>query len=1295
MSKHGILLVIVAATALLGVGQKGAVAAQVLPRAKLIWFDECDPTRSVPAGTRYFRGMFMERFPVAEAEMHIACDDAFVLFVNGKEVERGASWHEGKVIDLTRLIRPGKNVVAIAATNRGGPAALVAWLARRTVPGNHYIFLTDSRWKCAKVAPENWHEVSFDDSRWSAVKVIGDLGAIGPWPEVTWTGVPAQDGKADLGRLRIVPGFTIDVVAEPALTGSIVRMTFDTKGRPMISRENGPILILDDPDASGKYRKAKEYTRKVKDCQGILAFDATTCYLVGRGPEGTGLYRVRDADGDEAADQFQLMLRFRGAMSEHGPHAVSAGPDGFLYVVCGNHAWVADKPEVNSPVEKMYEGDLLRRYEDPSGHAAGIKVPGGTTWRLDPEGNHLTLENAGFRNHYDIGFNALNEMFTFDSDMELQEFLPFYHPVRVMHCTPGAEFGWRSNDGKWPSYYVDALPALLEIGRGSPTGVVFYNHRQFPREYQDAFLMGDWSYGRILALKLRRAGATFKADVKEFVTGKPLNVTDIGVAPDGSVFFCTGGRSTEGGIYRIRSTSAAAKGTSAGPSSSDTGDQGAVGAAAVQAALDQPQPQSAWGREAIRLLKARARDQWEPELERAASDSHAPAARRIRALSYLMQFGPDPRLSLARRLATTQDPEVRAQTAVLLARHAREAVAPDLIGLLGDSSPIAQRRAAEGLIRTQTRAPFAKLRPLLASPDPVLRYASRLALERTEPGQWRDLALADRDPRVAIMGLVSLNKLGEVAADPRVAQAAFEKELALLRATLRSEDERDTVRSLQLTLINTKPAARPAHLIDAIGNLLLAHFPSGERSLDRELARTLSYLQWPGAIDKLLAALEKNSTSVVDERADGIHYARCLAAITRNWTPDRRLRFLAWFDLSKDWQGGSSYRGHIYYYLRDALGQLTEADNLALVRQSDKFPRAAARAVVKINEKSPREFVPALAALLKPGARSGVPRPDAIAALGRTGSAEAEAVLLRLYNDSSADRNDVACALANFPNARNWPIFVQALDSSDDDTSRAALHALGLIERKPSSPAPYRAVIQAGDRLEENGGWEAVGLLRQWAGKHFGGKKQDWKAELHQWQAWYATTYPDAEAATFVESSKPAYNWSCDQLLAFLEGEGRNGAIETGRRIFEKVNCAKCHRFEQLGGGLGPDLTTLSSRFRRKDILDAVLYPSKVVSDQYKSVVVTTKTGRVISGMKAPDEGDLMVLLLSDASTLKVPRTDVDEIVDSKQSIMPDGLLNQLTLQEIAGLFEFLESGKGTPVAGSGEIQTSGSKRPR
>src|SRR5207302_6662062 len=125
---------------------------------------------------------------------------------------------------------------------------------------------------------------------------------------------------------------------------------------------------------------------------------------------------------------------------------------------------------------------------------------------------------------------------------------------------------------------------------------------------------------------------------------------------------------------------------------------------------------------------------------------------------------------------------------------------------------------------------------------------------------------------------------------------------------------------------------------------------------------------------------------------------------------------------------------------------------------------------------------------------------------------EAEAILARLDEQHPADRHAAIAALANFPNSRNWSAFVRALDSSNTDTVRVAVRTLSGIDAKPDGPAPYRAAIEAAARLGEQGGWDAVVLLRQWAGKHFGRKKGDWQPELEQWQAWYTETYPDAPA---------------------------------------------------------------------------------------------------------------------------------------------------------------------------------------
>ena len=135
--------------------------------------------------------------------------------------------------------------------------------------------------------------------------------------------------------------------------------------------------------------------------------------------------------------------------------------------------------------------------------------------------------------------------------MEWDENLPWYRPVRVCHCPPGAEFVWRTGSANTPAYYIDSLPAIYDVGRGSPVGMEFYEHTAFPQKYRGAYLMADWSLGIIYAAHLHADGATYKLDLEKFCTGAPMNVTDIGVAPDGSVYFTMGGRHTQGGVYRI------------------------------------------------------------------------------------------------------------------------------------------------------------------------------------------------------------------------------------------------------------------------------------------------------------------------------------------------------------------------------------------------------------------------------------------------------------------------------------------------------------------------------------------------------------------------------------------------------------------------------------------------------------------------------------------------------------------------------------------------------------------------
>ena len=106
--------------------------------------------------------------------------------------------------------------------------------------------------------------------------------------------------------------------------------------------------------------------------------------------------------------------------------------------------------------------------------------------------------------------------------------------------------------GKWPKYYKDSLPPAVEMGTGSPTGIVFGYGTHFPAKYRDALFVLDWSFGSIEAVFLEPDGAGFTGRSEVFASGNALPVTDAAVGRDGALYFTTGGRQMDSFLYRIR-----------------------------------------------------------------------------------------------------------------------------------------------------------------------------------------------------------------------------------------------------------------------------------------------------------------------------------------------------------------------------------------------------------------------------------------------------------------------------------------------------------------------------------------------------------------------------------------------------------------------------------------------------------------------------------------------------------------------------------------------------------------------
>jgi len=147
-----------------------------------------------------------------------------------------------------------------------------------------------------------------------------------------------------------------------------------------------------------------------------------------------------------------------------------------------------------------------------------------------------------------------------------------------------------------------------------------------------------------------------------------------------------------------------------------------------------------------------------------------------------------------------------------------------------------------------------------------------------------------------------------------------------------------------------------------------------------------------------------------------------------------------------------------------------------------------------------------------------------------------------------------------------------------------------------------------------------------------------------------------------------------DELLA----DFKDGDVRRGQAVFNstKAACSACHAIGYLGGTLGPDLTHVGKIRTERDLLEAIVFPSASFVRSYEPLQVTTKKGKVYNGLVRRETPDEVGLATSATEEVRIARQDIDEVQPGKVSIMPAGLDQQLTRQELADLVTFLKGCK-------------------
>jgi putative heme-binding domain-containing protein len=918
----------------------------------------------------------------------------------------------------------------------------------------------------------------------------------------------------DEDRFDVPDGFAVEEVYSSERAGSVVAITFDSEGRLVLSREDSTIVTLVDENGDGEYEEI-EFTAEIHNSQGIF-FDGPDLLAVGTGPDSVAMYRVVDEDGDSSGERIELIERSIGTMGDHGPHQPFFGPDGFLYWTLGNMSATYSTPAPLSPLRDYKEGVLALLRTDPRGHADQYRSPGGTFVRknLAEPDSDWELVVGGFRNQYDGAFNMMGELFTFDSDMEWDRDLPWFRETRSVHAVPGGDFGWRTGSRKLLDYHFDTLPPMEDLGRGSPTGVTFYQSYAYPSEYWDAFIQSDWSRGRIVVGRLTRDGATYAHDEGEnFVYGEPLNVTDVATGPDGYVYFSLGGRDTEGGIYRVvyhgPHRPAAPEATSA-----------------LDRALTLAQPRSAWSRaEAARIRDEMGDHAWNEALRDEATNTESPVDRRVRALELLQVVGSGLDEGLLVSLIDDAAWEVRAASTYYLGLHATDSARRELAGRFKDSDPFVQRRAAEALVRSgihpALEVPFSAVDdvfPLLASEDRFVRYAARDVLRKLNRNTWREAALElDEYPQAteALLAYV------QTVQAPSVKDVTFliERQAELLEAYPSDSDLLDLLRVIQLTMLedqgleflrSRRPGDEGPGPYPQMAELLLERFPTGDWRLNREIARTLVHLGSSDAVARIAPELHDPK----NDRKQQIFYAYALSNMLSGWNDALREQMISWFEKVRDeqWKGGASFVGYLTYML-------------------------------------------------------------------------------------------------------------------DDFAARQPQDIKDMVEKRVPE-----LVLQAAEDEED--------------GQRFRG--------------------PEYEAWVSAEEIEEWLIYSPDSF---------NGDPSDGAEAYEKAFCATCHTFGPLGQEFGPDLTTVGQRFSRRDLVEAVIRPSETISDLWTVEDITKTNGEHVTGTIYREDATELIVQIPGGRQVAIPTSEIASSEPSSVSAMPEGLLNNLTHDEMRDLFLFLEAG--------------------
>ena len=535
-------------SALLGSAFVPCVPAQVVNRPPVPeWISRAGAQTNQPV---HFRREFTAPSPLLKSVLLGACEGQMEVILNGQRVGEIVGTTTATGFDVTGQLRPGSNVITLRAVNPTGPAKVAVLLELNADLARQQWIISDTNWLASLAALASPAPTPLPARSLGRVDTDPKTNPFTPDKALdaynSWKLARAGTAATDPATFTLPPGFKAELVRSALPEeGSWIALAFDPQGRLTLAREKKGLLRL-SLDSVG-VSKVEVINDTLLECRGLLYAHGA---LYANANNSKTLVRLRDTKGTGQFDETTELLKTEGGVG-HGRNHLKLGPDGWLWIAHGNNVHLPKNLSTNSPLRNFAHDRLIPCPWDAGMFDGDVVLPAGHILRMKPDGSEVQLWAGGLRNPLDVAFNEHGDLFTFDADMEWDVGCPWYMPNRVLHIVPGADYGWRHGTGRWPAWYPDTLPSVVDIGLASPTGVTFGHGAKFPAKYQKAFYICDWAYGRILAVHMTPQGASYTGTSELFVGGRPLNVTDVCIGPDGAMWFTTGGRGTQPGLYRV------------------------------------------------------------------------------------------------------------------------------------------------------------------------------------------------------------------------------------------------------------------------------------------------------------------------------------------------------------------------------------------------------------------------------------------------------------------------------------------------------------------------------------------------------------------------------------------------------------------------------------------------------------------------------------------------------------------------------------------------------------------------